>query len=217
VPAVDRVYAAWQRRVGTDYLFGFWTALGWSVLTCGLFAFYVLFQLVRRMREHNVRRLEFLEATVAFAWEEASRRGVQQELTPSFERAAAHLAALRRLTTDFRDPVVWLVLSIVSFGVAFVVAYVLLDRDLIEHDRAEVGVEYEIWLIFGRLGYAVPGPDVGRVKAPDNYAGRVVASVVSLGIYGLWWTYNQMDVPNRHFRANWYHEDALAAVVQALR
>jgi hypothetical protein len=217
MPSIDRVYAAWQRRPETDYIFSFWSALGWTVLTFGIYGFYILYQLVRRMRDHNLRRLELFDASIAFAWEQAGRRGLQDELRPSFERAAAHLAVMRQMTADFRDPVIWLILAVITSGVVHVIAYVLLDKDLIRHDQAEVGVEYELSLIFGRFGYQVPGPDIGRVKAPDNYVGRILALVFSVGIYGLWWTYNQMDVPNRHFQANWYQEDALAAAVQALR
>jgi hypothetical protein len=217
MPPIDRVYSAWQRRVETDYIFNFWSALGWTVLSLGIYGFYVFYQLVRRMRDHNLRKLELFDASITFAWEQAGKRGLQQELTPSFERAAAHLAVMRRMTGEFRDPVIWLLLSIVTSGIAQVVAFVLLDGDLVQHDQAEVGVEYELALIFGRMGTQVPGPDVSRVKAPDNYAGRIVALIFSFGIYGLWWVYNQMDVPNRHFQVNWAQEDALAAAVQALR
>ncbi len=217
MPSIDRVYSAWQRRVETDYIFNFWTALGWTLLTFGIYGLYVLYQLVRRLRDHNIRRLELFDASIAFAWDQAGKRGLQDELTPSFERAAGHLAVMRQMTLDFRDPVIWLLLSIVTSGVAQIVAFVLLDKDLVRHDQAEVGVEYELSLIFGRFGYQVPGPDVGRVKRPDNYVGRIVALVFSFGIYGIWWLYNQMDVPNRHFQANWSQEDALAGAVQALR
>jgi hypothetical protein len=173
--------------------------------------------MVRRMRDHNARRLEFLDATLSFGWDEAGRRGLQQELTPSFQRAAAHMAVLRRMTSDFRDPVVWLVISIVARGLAEIVAFVFLDQDLVKHDHAEVGVEYELSLIFGRFGYAVPLPDQARVKGENNYAGRIVATVFSLGIYLFWWYYNQMNDPNHHFQVNWQQEDFIVSAVQAIR
>jgi hypothetical protein len=61
------------------------------------------------------------------AWEQAGRQGLQQELAPSFQRAAGQLAVLRQMTTDFREPVIWMVLAIVARGVAEIVAFVLLD------------------------------------------------------------------------------------------
>ena len=217
LPAADRVRIAWQRRNETDYIFNYWTALGWTILTIGIYGFYVFYQLVRRMRDHNTRRVELFDATLAFAWEEAGRRGLQAELTPSFQRANAHMDVLRRMTTDFRDPVIWLVISIVARGITEIIAFVLLDQDLVKHDRSEVGVEYELSLIFGRFGQVVPEPDQTRIKGQNNYVGRIVASIFSLGIYLFWWYYNQMNDPNRHFMGNWAQEDVLVAAVQALR
>jgi hypothetical protein len=216
VPNLDRIYAAWHRRVETDYIFNYWTALGWTVLTLGIYSFYVFYQMVRRMRDHNVRRVELFDATLAFAWEEAGRRGLQDELTPSFQRASAHMDVLRRMTTDFREPAIWLVLAIVARGIAEIIAFVLLDQDLVKHDRSEVGVEYELSVIFGRFGQALAPPDQSRVKGQNNYVGRIVASVFSFGIYLFWWYYNQMEDPNRHFYANWAQEDAMVAAIQGL-
>ncbi len=213
----ERLFRAWQQRTHSDYIFSFWTALGWTVLTLGFYGFYVFYQLVRRMREHNSRRLELLDAAVAFGWEEAGRRGMQGELAPSFQRAGAHLAVLKKMTGDFREPVIWLVLSVLANAIVHVIAFILLDGDLVNHDRAEVGVEYELAVIYGRLGHALAYPDPGRVKRPHNYAGRVVAVFFSLGIYFLWWYHDMMVEPNRHFYANWAQEDALAAVVAAIR
>jgi hypothetical protein len=109
------------------------------------------------------------------------------------------------------------VIAVLARGIVEIVAFVLLDQDLVKHDRAEVGIEYELSLVFGRLGQPVPAPDQGRVKGHNNYIGRIVATIFSLGIYLFWWYYNQMNDPNRHFQVNWPQEDALAAAVQALR
>ena len=212
--AVERVRVAVQRRGESDYIFHYWTALGWTVLTLGIYGFYVFYQLVRRMRDHNARRLEVLDAALTAAWEQAGRGGLQQELAPSFERAAGHLAVLRQMTSDFRDPAVWMVLSILARGIVEIVAFILLDQDLIRHSQAEAAAGQELSLIYGRLGHPLPAPANGPVKGPDNYAGRVVAAIVTLGIYMLWWFYDQMEAPNRHFISNWAEEDELAAAVQ---
>jgi hypothetical protein len=158
-----------------------------------------------------------LDAAIALGWEEAGRRGIQEELTPSFQRASMHLSALRKQTTEFRDPIIWLLLSIIASGIVHMIAFILLDQDLVNHDRAEVGIEYELALIYGRLGHQLAFPDPNRVKGYHNYAGRVVAAVFSFGIYFLWWFYNMMNEGNEHFYTNWAQEDALVGAVQALQ
>jgi hypothetical protein len=215
MPASERVLLAAQRRGESDYIFSYWSALGWTILTFGIYGLYAFYQLVRRMRDHNERRLELLDAATTVAWEQAGAQGLQQELAPSFQRTADHLAVLRQMTRDFRDPVIWVLLAVVARGVAEIIAFVLLDQDLIRHDQAETGVEYELSVIYGRLGQQLPSPQQGRVKRPDNYAGRILAAIFSLGIYMLWWYYNQMEEPNKHFAANWTQEDALVKVVTA--
>ena len=216
VPAAERVRLAVQRRGETDYIFSYWTALGWTILTLGIYGFYVFYQLVRRMRDHNARRLELLDAATSAAWEEAGRQGLQQELAPSFQRAAGHLAVLRQMTQDFREPVIWLLLAIIFRAITEIVAFVLLDQDLIKHEQAEAGVEGELSVIYSRLGQPLPSPDQSRVKGPDNYAGRILATIFTLGIYMFWWFYNQMDEPNKHFASNWAQEDQLVNAVEAL-
>lgn len=207
---------AWQSRHHRDYLFRYWSALGWTVLTFGVYGLYVFYQLMRRMRDHNRRRLELFDAALAFAWDKVGERGLQEELTPSFQRAAGHLAVLRQMTTDFREPVAWVVLAVVARGLAEAIAFILLDMDLVKHDQAEVGIEYELAVIYGALGQVVPTPDATRVKARHNYVGRVVATIFSIGIYLFWWYHDLMIEPNHHFEINWANEDAVAQAVQAL-
>src|SRR6266702_7636038 len=173
--AAERVRLAAQRRGESDYIFSYWSALGWTILTFGIYGYYVFYQLVRRMRDHNARRLELLDAATTAAWDQAGREGLQQELAPSFERAAGHLAVLRQMTGDFRDPVIWLLLVIVA-GIAQIVAFVLLDQDLIKHSQAEAGAGRELSVIYSRLGQQVPS-DQGQVKRPDNYVGRILATI----------------------------------------
>jgi hypothetical protein len=214
--SVDRVRLAYQDRGRSDYLFSFWTALGWTLLTCGLYFFYVFYQLMRRMRDHNRRRLELLEGAATFAWERASEQGVAEELRPNFERMSTNLAALRQMTTDFRDPAIWTLLSLVASTIVHVIAFIFLDQDLVKHDYHEGAIEAELSAVYGRLGQSVPAPDPSRLKGNQNYVGRVLATVFSCGFYFLWWTYNMMNEPNEHFLVNWKWEDSLAVAVQAL-
>ncbi|HSL56786.1 MAG TPA: hypothetical protein VK866_02990 [Acidimicrobiales bacterium] len=215
LPNAERVRLAYHRRDETDYIFSFWTALGWTILTFGIFGLYVLYQLVRRSRDHNLRRLELLDASVSFAWERAVAQGVADELRPNFERAAGHLQTLRAKSTDFRDPIIWVILAIFT-GIATYIAWILLDGDLVKHDHAEGGVEAELAIIFDRLGRPIPAPDPGRLKGPHNYIGRILVTLVTCGLYALWWLYDLMVEGNRHFEENWRFDDAIAGTVYAM-
>jgi hypothetical protein len=219
----DRVRIAWQRRHETDYIFNFATFLGWTILTCGIYAYYGFYQLMRRSREHNLRRIELLDGATEFAWDRCSERGIAEELRPAFERISAQMTTLRQLTTEFRDPALWLVIAVIAtlltgFGgtITFIVGFILLDGDLVRHDYAEGAVEAELSAIYERLGVTITPPDPTRLKQRHNYVGRIIATLVTCGIYELWWIYNVMTDTNRHFQHNWPWEDELARGVQSL-
>jgi hypothetical protein len=212
----ERIRLAYQSRGESDYIFSFWTAFGWTLLTCGIYGFYVLYQLVRRTRDHNRRRLELLDAATTYAWEQAQSRGLADELRPSFDRIGNHLQVLRQMTGDFRDPVIWTVLSIIASGIVHIIVYILLDQDLVKHDANEGAVEAELATIYSRLGANVPQPDPSRVKGQHNYVARIIVTLVTCGIYALWWLYDVMVDWNKHFETNWVWEDALASSVQGM-
>jgi hypothetical protein len=214
--APERVRLAWQRRAETDYVFAFWTALGWTILTCGIYGLYVVYQLVRRSRDHNLRRLELLDAATAVAWERAQAQGLAEELRPAFERIAPHMAVLRNQTTQFRDPTLWVVISFIASGIAQLILFIFLDGDLIAHDHAEGAIEHELSGIYSRLGAPVEQPNPGRLKGAHNYVGRIIATLATCGLYFLWWQYDVMTDGNRHFEENWRWEDGLAQSVQQL-
>lgn len=214
--ASDRVRLAWQRRHDTDYVFNFWTAFGWTILTCGIYGLYVLYQLMRRDKEHNLRRIELLDAATAFAWERTQAAGLGDELRPAFERISGHMNTLRFLTTEFRDPGIWTLIAFFTRGLADVIAFVFMDGDLVQHDYAEGAIEAELSAIYGRLGAPITPPDPSRLKHKHNYGGRIAASILSCGIYFFWWTYDVMNEGNAHFEHNWRWEDDLARSVQSL-
>ncbi|HEY5171262.1 MAG TPA: hypothetical protein VIK54_06005 [Acidimicrobiia bacterium] len=214
--AADRVRDAWQSRGQSDYVFDFASALGWTILTCGFYAIYVVYQLVRRSRDHNLRRIEMLDAATTFAWEQAQARGLADELRPAFERIAPSMATLRALAGEFRDPTLWAVIAFVARGVAEVVTFILLDRDLVTHDYAEGAIEHELADIYSRLDAPLALPDPARLKQRHDYVGRVIATLLTCGIYSFWWERDVMVETNRHFRQNWIWEDDLATSVQQL-
>ena len=218
-----RLRAARNDRDRSDYVFsGPGLNIFLTIITCGIWGFFLFYQLMRRDKEHNERRLEFLDAANLYAWEEANRRGLADELRPVFERVAAALAPLRRMTHDFRDPTIWLIIDILvgglrvvglGAGIAEIVGFILIDMDLDTHDRAEGTAEAELVSIYAQLGIDLPAPDPSRVKGRQNYVARVIVSILTCGVYTLWWLYDMQVEGNRHVEGNWAFEDALVGAI----
>src|SRR5947207_9855457 len=207
---VERFRAAYGARAETDYYFeGMGMVIFLTIITCGIFGFYVFYQLMKRMRDHNRRRLDLLESATELAWQRASEQVVAEELRPNFERIATNVAALRGLTTEFREPGIWVIIAVLT-SIAYFVGFVFLDGDLIKHDQAEGAIEAELSAIFARLGQNVPAPDPARQKGKQNYAGRLGARISSCGVYFYRSTYNERDGVNKPLLWNWPGGDSRA-------
>ncbi|MBV9284082.1 MAG: hypothetical protein JO176_05685 [Acidimicrobiia bacterium] len=81
-----------------------------------------------------------------------------------------------------------------------------------KHDAGERAAEAELVGIYGALGMQLATP-TGAPKQAHNYVGRIIATIVSLGFYFLWWTYDVMVEGNEHFEQNWVWEDSLRAAL----
>lgn len=215
VTPAERLRQAVARRMTTDYLFSFWTALGWTMLTCGIFGYYVIYKLFERSVQHNQRRLEVLDAATSLAWERAVAAGRGDELTPWFQSLGAQIDVLRRVQGEFRDPALWTVISLISGGIGQIVGYVFLDTDLTDHETAERSAEEQLAAILASLGTPVALPPAPAPKGRHNVVNRVIALFASCGLYGLWWQYDLMEEGNANYRADWGREDALLTALGA--
>ena len=111
----ERFRMAYGARAQTDYYFeGMGMVIFLTIITCGIYGFYVFYQLMKRMRDHNRRRLDLLESATELAWQRAGEQGVAEELRPNFERIATNVAVLRGLTTEFRDPGIWVIIAVLT-------------------------------------------------------------------------------------------------------
>jgi hypothetical protein len=215
-PASERLRIAWQQRHESDYIFHFRSALGWLLLTCGAYSFFIFYQLMRRSEEHNRRRLELLDAAAVFAWEQARAQGVTESLRANFECISAPMRVLGDLATEFRDPALWTALAVITGGVGQYFGWAVINSDLVKHDEAERAIESELAAIYSRLGWQVTPPEPPQRLDRHRIGRRVLATIATLGLYSIWWMRDVIVEGNAHLEQNWRFEDDLARASQSL-
>ena len=210
--AGERVRRAVADRASTDTVLDVRAAVGWTVLTFGLYAFYLFYQLMRRSRDHNRRRVALLLAAEELARQRAVEQDRAEQLRPALEQVRADVQSLRDLDTDARDPMIWLLASFFGSGLVWLVEALVLDQDLIRHERHERAAEAGLTSVFAELGVALPAP-VAAAKEPHSYVARIVAVVATLGLYSFWWAADLVREGNANLVEDRAWEDALAAAV----
>ena len=207
--ATDRIRRAVADRSTSDYHFHFWSAFGWTLLTFGIYSFYIFYQLMRRSRDHNRRRLALLDAATEDAWQRATKLDKTDELKPEFVQIRSDVEGLRGMDGDSREPIFWLVASIIGGGLVWLAGSVLLDQDLLRHEHGERAAEARLTKVYAALGLVLPAPQPATKQA-HNYVGRILAVVFTFGLYSLWWVADLMREGNVNYQQDYAWEDALA-------
>src|SRR3954467_9848359 len=80
----ERFRMAYGARAQTDYYFeGMGMVIFLTIITCGIFGFYVFYQLMKRMRDHNRRRLDLLESATELACNGRASRASPRSCDPT--------------------------------------------------------------------------------------------------------------------------------------
>jgi hypothetical protein len=198
-----------QRRGTTDYRFNYWSYLGWTILTFGVYSMYATYKLVERRTAHAQRKLAFQ----SYMWhalnaraEAAGRKEEVAEGLDNLSRIYQQMEAFER--RNKREPVLWMILRIV---VSVVGAYInhFLNKDLRFYEEWESSYAANAEWVMSRLGYSVRLPQ-RRTPIRDRSTGLyILLTIVTLGIFSLYWRYTVMTDGNGHFDDDVAIEDAL--------
>ena len=208
-----------RRRDETDYRFSYWSYLGWTLLTIGFYSYYATYKLVQRRSEHAQRRLAFQ----SYLWHALNARAEAAGKTADVKEGLDNLSRIYQQMDAFerrnkRDPALWTILRLVGhllfFGVgSFVGAYVnhFLNKDLLFYDEWEASYAANAEWVMQRLGHTIVLPQRRHPVHDRNTAVYILVSIVTLGIFGMFWRSRVMADGNGHFDDDALMEDAILA------
>ncbi len=171
--------------------------------------FYVVYKLVWRRSEHFKRT--YLLYTVIADYLES--KGYNKEA----EFVKDQLLRMRYEQELEKNPVLWAILSI---SVPFISYYVyhFLNKDFVKHDRSEHMILEKINKIFKEKGLGdleIEFTNIGKFPERDTVL-YIIVSLVSLGLFNLYWLYTLADDPNKHFKEHKILEKKLYSLLEKL-
>jgi hypothetical protein len=198
-----------RRRQETDYRFSFWTYLGWTILTFGVYGHYATYKLVERRTNHARRRLAFM----SYFWHALNQRA---EAAGRREEVAEGLDNLSRIYQQIdgfelrnkREPILWMLLRFVLSPVGAYINH-FLNKDLLFFDEWESSYAANAEWVMQRLGMTVAVPRRSRPVQTRSTGLYVFLSIITFGLFLLFWRYTVMTDGNGHFDDDAVIEDAL--------
>lgn len=202
---LQNLYYYIQERVNSDWT----TEAGMAVLltrvTCGIYGLYIFYKLMLRRDAHLARVANMAATSVALLTEKAAAEGKS-------ELIGQELAGLDMVQREMfnqsreRGAVLWLVLAVFT-GIAMWIGFYFIMDDMSKHDQLEAQYFTLMSSALAKLGLSAQSSQAAPNIPERSFAGYLLLSIVTCGIYYFYWMYVLIDDGNRHVEMQVQWED----------
>lgn len=192
---------------------GFALVTGIEVLA-GILYLYFFYMLIWRRNQHFPRQQRFFTDLVTVLRGAASKRNVNVDaVLGSMENTVRQSQAEE---TD-KSAVLWVILMLVPFISIIAILYVLyfLTSDFYKHERWEDGMLSDTERALGAMGVQFIFHRNNPIPS-RSFVLYLIVTIITLGIFGLYWEYVLIKDPNNHFVNHAVYEPQIIQLVTPL-
>ncbi|MEM2838469.1 MAG: DUF4234 domain-containing protein [Thermoplasmata archaeon] len=194
-------------------------SLIWSIISYALFAV-LTYKLLNRHNEHFERESHLRMGIISFL--RAAAGSPERESIVSSEIATMNMLQSESSSEEpRRSSVLWaLVIGFMWVPVFNLIAMILslymfyfLMKEIWEHDRRFHEFMAQTYSALSKLGYQFSPMSGVRALERRSFILYLVLSILTLGLFVLYWWYVLAKDPEEHYREQWYVEDHLATTI----
>jgi uncharacterized membrane protein YuzA (DUF378 family) len=179
------------------------------LIVAGVIYLIMIYKLAKRRNTHFQRQLLLYEDLLNMAKEVSTKRGVDVSM---------HLNNMDRILREAKveetekSAALWTILSFLT-GIATLYIFYYLMKDFFKHERREDQFFEDLNRGLTAAGVPVNLPR-RTLPVPDrSFVLYFILSIITVGIFGIYWIYVLLTDPNNHFRQQWMIEDTIIAQV----
>ncbi len=163
----------------------------------GVLNLYFFYMLIRRRNQHFPRQQRFFSDLVTFLRGAALRKNVNVD--PMLGSMENNLRQTQLEETE-KSAILWVILMLVPYVnfIAFLYVYYFLTTDFYKHERWEDGMLSDAERALAPMGIQF----IFHRNDPIPHRSFIlylIISIITLGIFGLYWEYVLIKDPNNHF------------------
>ena len=204
-----------SRKKETDRIMSFpkWIIL--SIVTFGFAGLLMQYFLIERRNEHFKRQKRIVEGIETIMKAHAEKN----------DKINSETAKISSLVKDVRDDegerssFLWIFLMVVTGVAGFYVLY-FLTSDVFKHFKRQNEIIVEYISAIGKLGGDTsPLMNLAKTQYPvpeRSFVLYFVLSIVTFGIFTIYWLYTIFKDWNNHFQSQWPAEDQILASIRNL-
>lgn len=193
-----------------------------SAATAGLYiaviATFILFiilmyRLVKRRNHHFRRQILLFEDIAAAVRRTTAKKEFDAELDlGSLDRTLRETKAEE--TESEKSAMLWAILSVFN-GLALLYVWYFLMKDFSKHERREDTFWTETSKILNKAGVNLEVPTRTDPLLERSFALYLVLTIITAGIFGIYWLYTLLKDPNVHFMYHAKIEDQILPILES--
>jgi len=174
-------------------------------------AIVLIYKLVKRRNTHFRRQTFLFEDLLSALRAIATKKEVNVDVElKSLERT------IREMRTEEAEKgaFLWAILSAFIFIADWYVRYFLM-KDFYKHERREDGFWSDISRILDKCGVSFSLPRREEALPERNFVLYLILTIITLGLFGIYWIYVLIRDPNQHFKYHLQVEDQLLRALES--
>jgi hypothetical protein len=172
----------------------------------------IIYKLVRRRNTHFKRQVFLSEDIMAAIKAIATKKGVDLEVgLVSGERTVREV----RAEETEKGAMLWAILSAFIFPAIWYVWY-FLTKDFYKHERREDGFWEDISTMLDKSGITFVVPRRVETLPERNFVLYLILTIITAGLFGIYWLYVLLKDPNQHFMYHRQIEDQLLSALETV-
>ncbi len=172
----------------------------------------IIYKLVKRRNTHFKRQNFLFEDIVAAIKAIATKKGVDLEVgLASGERTVREVKA----EETEKGAMLWAILSAFAFPAIWYVWY-FLTKDFYKHERREDGFWEDMSRMLDKSGIEFVAPRRVETLPERNFVLYLILTIITAGLFGIYWLYILLKDPNQHFMYHRQIEDQLLSTLETV-
>jgi len=166
------------------------------------------YRLIKRRNGHFRRDRMLREGLINYVRGLAAERGIESKMTVELATMTS-IHSESNGEEDEKSPVLWVVLSIITFGLLGLYVWYFLTKDPHKHDVRQLAFMQQVQSAFSKFEKTVVFPYWKSLPDRSYFLYLILTWIT--GFFSLYWNYVLITDLNDHFRAQWQVEDQLIA------
>jgi hypothetical protein len=165
------------------------------------------YKLIRRRSEHFRRDKILREGLISYIRGVASERGIEAQMSTEIATMTT-VHSESNGEEDEKSAILWIVLSVITFGLIGIYVSYFLTKDPHGHDVRQLAFMQQVQSSFSKFQRTIVFP-FWKAMPGRSFFLYLILTWLTFGLFALYWNYALISDFNGHFKAQWQIEDQL--------